>query len=55
MAADHSKSVIYAAQAGNADIAVTKLGAALFTGSPAMFSEDVPSLVDWATRGYCLA
>jgi len=41
-----SKGVIYAALIGNALIAVTKFGAAAYTGSSAMFSEGVHSLVD---------
>lgn len=41
-----SKVVVYAALAGNFAIAVTKLAAAAITGSSAMFSEAVHSVVD---------
>ena len=50
--ASGSKKVIYAALAGNFAISVTKFAAAAATGSPAMLSEGVHSLVD--TGNQCL-
>ena len=46
MSASGSKFIIYAALIGNALISVTKFAAALFTGSSAMLSEGIHSLVD---------
>ena len=41
-----SKTIVYAALVGNVLVAVTKIGAAAWTGSSAMMSEAVHSVVD---------
>jgi cation diffusion facilitator family transporter len=54
MAAASSKTVIYAALIGNGLIAITKFIAAALTGSAAMLSEAVHSVVDTGNQGLLL-
>ena len=52
--AGSSKKAIYAALVGNSLIAVTKFAAAGYTGSAAMLSEGIHSLVDTGNQGLLL-
>ena len=54
MARRGSQKVIYAALAGNLAVALTKLAAALWTGSSAMLSESIHSAVDTGNQGLLL-
>ncbi len=54
MASASSKKVIYAALAGNGLIAITKFFAAAYTGSSAMLSEAIHSVVDTGNQGLIL-
>lgn len=49
-----SRLTVYAALAGNIAVACTKLAAAIITGSSAMFSEAVHSVVDTGNEGLLL-
>ncbi|TYC53869.1 cation transporter [Rhodobacterales bacterium] len=54
MAGHGSRKVIFAALAGNTLIAITKFAAAAYTGSSAMMSEGIHSLVDTGNQGLLL-
>jgi cation diffusion facilitator family transporter len=54
VSAQGSRKVIFAALVGNAAIAISKLIAAAITGSSAMFSEGIHSIVDTGNQGLLL-
>jgi cation diffusion facilitator family transporter len=54
VAKQESAIVVYAALLGNALIAATKVGAAVFTGSAAMLSEGIHSVVDTGNQLFLL-
>ncbi|MGB0843734.1 MAG: cation diffusion facilitator family transporter, partial [Alphaproteobacteria bacterium] len=54
MAASSSKKVVIAALAGNGAIAIVKFIAAFITGSSAMLSEAIHSVVDTSNQGLLL-
>lgn len=51
---DSSKKTVFAAMGANLAIAVTKLFAALFTGSSSMLAEGIHSIIDTANQGFLL-